>query len=66
MRISEMFANKKPVFSLEIFPPKKQANIDTSIATTAIAESNNDSIASEAEELLGLITERNNKCKRLK
>lgn len=34
--------------------------------TTAIAESNNDSIASEAEELLGLITERNNKCKRLK
>lgn len=29
MRISEMFNNKKPVFSLEIFPPKKKANIDT-------------------------------------
>ena len=34
--------------------------------TTAIAEGNNDSVASEADELLGLITERNNKCKRLK
>ena len=29
MRISEMFAGKKPVFSLEIFPPKKKANIKT-------------------------------------
>lgn len=29
MRISEMFADKKPVFSLEIFPPKKKANIET-------------------------------------
>ncbi len=29
MRISEIFASKKPVFSLEIFPPKKKANIDT-------------------------------------
>ena len=35
MRISEMFANKKPVFSLEIFPPKKQANIDTIYETVA-------------------------------
>ncbi len=30
-----MFANKKPVFSLEIFPPKKQANIDTIYETVA-------------------------------
>lgn len=35
MRISEMFASKKPVFSLEIFPPKKQANIDTIYDTVA-------------------------------
>ena len=29
MRISEIFNNKKPVFSLEIFPPKKnQGNLD--------------------------------------
>lgn len=35
MRISEMFNNKKPVFSLEIFPPKKKANIDTIYNTVA-------------------------------
>ena len=35
MRISEMFANKKPVFSLEIFPPKKKANIETIYDTVA-------------------------------
>ncbi len=29
MRIPELFEQKKPVFSLEIFPPKKKANIDT-------------------------------------
>lgn len=29
MRISEMYKKKKPVFSLEIFPPKKKANIET-------------------------------------
>ncbi len=29
MRIPELFEKKKPVFSLEIFPPKKQASIDT-------------------------------------
>ena len=29
MKISEIFKNKKPVFSLEIFPPKKnQGNIE--------------------------------------
>ena len=26
---TELFQNKKPVFSMEIFPPKKKANIDT-------------------------------------
>lgn len=30
-----MFNNKKPVFSLEIFPPKKKANIDTIYNTVA-------------------------------
>lgn len=35
MRISEMFNNKKPVFSLEIFPPKKKANIETIYSTVA-------------------------------
>jgi methylenetetrahydrofolate reductase (NADPH) len=29
MRIPELFEQKKPVFSLEIFPPKKKANIET-------------------------------------
>lgn len=29
MRIPELFEKKKPVFSLEIFPPKRKANIDT-------------------------------------
>lgn len=29
MRIPELFEKKKPVFSLEIFPPKKKASIDT-------------------------------------
>lgn len=35
MRISEIFASKKPVFSLEIFPPKKKANIETIYDTVA-------------------------------
>ncbi len=35
MRISEIFAKKKPVFSLEIFPPKKKANIETIYETVA-------------------------------
>ena len=29
MKIPELFNQKKPVFSLEIFPPKKKANIDS-------------------------------------
>ncbi len=29
MKIPELFQQKKPVFSLEIFPPKNKANIDT-------------------------------------
>lgn len=29
MKIPELFEKKKPVFSLEIFPPKKKASIDT-------------------------------------
>lgn len=29
MKIPELFKQKKPVFSLEIFPPKKKANIDS-------------------------------------
>lgn len=29
MKIPELFESKKPVFSLEIFPPKKKANIET-------------------------------------
>lgn len=29
MKIPEMFQQKKPVFSMEIFPPKKKANIDS-------------------------------------
>lgn len=29
MRIPELFEQKKPVFSLEIFPPKKKANLET-------------------------------------
>lgn len=29
MRIPELFEKKKPVFSLEIFPPKRKANIDS-------------------------------------
>jgi len=29
MKIPELFKAKKPVFSLEIFPPKKKANIET-------------------------------------
>ncbi|NLZ46483.1 MAG: methylenetetrahydrofolate reductase [NAD(P)H] [Clostridiales bacterium] len=29
MSISDLFVNKKPVFSLEIFPPKKNGSIDT-------------------------------------
>lgn len=29
MKIPELFQQKKPVFSLEIFPPKKKANIET-------------------------------------
>ena len=35
MRIPELFEQKKPVFSLEIFPPKKKANIDTIYDTVA-------------------------------
>ncbi|MDO4486154.1 MAG: methylenetetrahydrofolate reductase [NAD(P)H] [Bacillota bacterium] len=29
MRIPELYEKKRPVFSLEIFPPKRKANIDT-------------------------------------
>ena len=35
MKIPELFEQKKPVFSLEIFPPKKKANIDTIYDTVA-------------------------------
>ena len=29
MRIPELFEQKRPVFSMEIFPPKKKANIES-------------------------------------
>ena len=29
MRIPELFDQKRPVFSMEIFPPKKKANIES-------------------------------------
>ena len=28
MKIPELFEQKKPVFSFEIFPPKRESNID--------------------------------------
>ena len=46
MKIPELFEQKKPVFSLEIFPPKKKANIDTIYDTVAkLAECNPDFIS---------------------
>lgn len=33
MKIPELFQHKKPVFSFEIFPPKKKTNIDSIYAT---------------------------------
>ena len=46
MKIPELFEQKKPVFSLEIFPPKKKANIDTIYDTVAKrAECNPDFIS---------------------
>ena len=46
MKIPELFSQKKPVFSLEIFPPKKKANIDTIYDTVAkLAECNPDFIS---------------------
>ena len=46
MKIPELFNQKKPVFSLEIFPPKKKANIDTIYDTVAkLAECNPDFIS---------------------
>ena len=46
MKITELFEQKKPVFSLEIFPPKKKANIDTIYDTVAkLAECNPDFIS---------------------
>ena len=29
MKIPELYEHKKPVFSLEIFPPKKKGNIES-------------------------------------
>ena len=29
MKIPELFEQKKPVFSFEIFPPKRESNIDS-------------------------------------
>ena len=46
MKIPELFEQKKPVFSLEIFPPKKKSNIDTIYDTVAkLAECNPDFIS---------------------
>ena len=46
MKIPKLFEQKKPVFSLEIFPPKKKANIDTIYDTVAkLAECNPDFIS---------------------
>ena len=46
MKIPELFEQKKPVFFLEIFPPKKKANIDTIYDTVAkLAECNPDFIS---------------------
>ena len=33
MKIPELYNKKKPVFSLEIFPPKKKSNIDSIYST---------------------------------
>ena len=33
MKIPELYEHKKPVFSLEIFPPKKKGNIDSIYGT---------------------------------
>ena len=38
MKIPELYEHKKPVFSLEIFPPKKKGNIESIYDTTELVE----------------------------
>ena len=51
MRIPELFEQKRPVFSMEIFPPKKKANIESIYDTVEkIAVCKPDSSASLTEQ----------------
>ena len=65
-KVRDVFKFSDPMSNKELVPLESDIKTHFGLLKEAITEGNVDVAASEAEKLLALISERNNKCKRLK
>ena len=65
-KVRDAFKYSDPMSNEGLANIEAEINDNFALYIKAIAEGNDDTVVSKADELIGLINERNNKCKRLK